>query len=142
MAAIERGVRQTFYPARHAGARLERNPVFARLDAFDVDAQLASNLNAIFGGAAGLARHPRACHQRLSRNAAGVDTRTAYMLALDDRGPESLLRETVCERRAGLARTNNNRVEFPGHGHRFNHKGIRVQRLVQYGAGPSTQGSS
>jgi hypothetical protein len=54
------------------------------------------------------------------------------MLALDDRGPESLLRETVCERWAGLARTNDNRVEFPGHGHRYNHIGIRVQ---SYGAG-------
>jgi hypothetical protein len=42
------------------------------------------------------------------------------LLALDDRGLESLLRETVCERWAGLARTNHNRVEFPGHGHRYN----------------------
>jgi hypothetical protein len=38
------------------------------------------------------------------------------MLALDHRGPESLLRETVRKRWAGLARTNDNRVEFPGHG--------------------------
>ena len=40
------------------------------------------------------------------------------MLALDDRGPESLLRETVCEWWAGLPRTNDNRVEFLSHGSR------------------------
>ena len=57
------------------------------------------------------------------------------MLALDDRGAESLLRETVCEWSAGLARTNDNCVEFLGHGHHYNHMGIRVQR---YGAGYAT----
>src|ERR1700693_2365916 len=98
MPAIERGVRQAFYPARHAGARLKRNPVFARLNVFHVDPQPASNLHAIFGSAAGLVRNPRACHQRLGRNTARVNAGTAYMLALDDCGPESLLRETVRER--------------------------------------------
>src|SRR5262245_4725084 len=125
MAAIERGVRQAFYPARDAGARLERNPILARLNAFHVDFQLASNLDAIFGSAADLVRHPRACHQRLGRNAAGVDAGTANMLALDDRGPQSLLREPVRKRWTGLARTNDNRVEFPRHGHRYNPMGIR-----------------
>lgn len=55
---------------RGAGARLERNPVFARLNAFHVDPQLVANFDTIFGGAAGLVRNPRACHECLSRNSA------------------------------------------------------------------------
>jgi hypothetical protein len=89
--------------------------------------QLAADFDTIFGGAAGLVRNPRAYQECLGRNAARVNASTAYMLALDDRGPESLLRETVRKRWVGLARTNDNRVEFPGHGHRYNHIGIRVQ---------------
>ena len=80
-------------------------------------------------------RHPARLLPASWSNAAGVDAGTANMLALNDCSPESFLREPVRKRWAGLARTNNNRVEFPGHGHLYNHTGIRVQRLVRYGAG-------
>jgi hypothetical protein len=97
-------------PAFDAGARLARYVILARFDARHVDGDLAADRHAEIGGAARHVRGVGACHQRLRRDAAGVDTGAAEELALDDGEPHACLRQPGGEGRAGLARANDDGV--------------------------------
>lgn len=92
-------------------AVVEHDLVLAGLDFRHVHADLAG-ADAVVGAAARQVRGMRGGHQRLGRDAPGVDARAADQFAFDDRDALPGFRQPPRQRRARLARTDDDRVEM------------------------------
>jgi len=111
MAVINRTVFKSAHPVFHALVRAAGNLIFACFHPFHVDVDLSADGDAILAGALRQVRSVGARHQRLGRDAAGVNAGAAEVLALDDCHFHAGGRKPRCKRRPRLARANDDRVE-------------------------------
>ena len=113
---IDRAVLHAAQPALDALVRAPHDGVLARLDALHVDPNWAFERDAEVGRAAGHMGRLGAGHERLGRDAAGVDAGPAEPLAFDDRDAPARARQAVRQRGAGLPGPDDDRVVGRRHG--------------------------
>src|SRR5262245_46198797 len=110
MAFIDRQVLSVFEPLFYAFIGTTHHSVFALFNFLHVDSNRAVDSHAILAAAPRDMSSPRACHQRLGRDAAIVDTGTAEPLAFDDRRLQPCAGQPDRERRPRLSSANNDSV--------------------------------
>src|SRR5262245_30020741 len=100
---------------RHRLARPARDRAHALLDAPHVHAHRFVQHDAVLGRAPRHGGHLGARDQRLGRDAPRVDAGAARLAALEHGHPPAFARHAPRERGTGLARTDHDGVELPGH---------------------------
>ena len=110
MAAIDRATGHALQPGFDARAGFAADSVHAGLDQFHVDARLAGDGDAVFGGAEGKVRRIGAGDQGLGRDATGIDAGASERAALDDGHCLSGIGQPAGKRWAGLPGTDDDGV--------------------------------